>query len=214
MDNRKTAKIISLVVTLAGILVIIGWIADIGFLKSIVPGFVTMKFVTALSFFFSGLILFFMLELQRGNDLARVMLPISSMAVLLLMGVILVSSFLGLRTGIEELFVKEGLGAVKTTVPGRPSIGTMAEFLLIAVSGISAMMNHRLSKILLWMGWAIVLIGAVAILGYVLRIPAFYYSFEGISTAMALHTAILFVLWGMGSILYSKGNTKTKETAS
>ncbi len=214
MDNRKTAKIISLIVTLAGIIVMIGWIADIGFLKSLVPGFVTMKFVTALAFFFSGLILFFMLELQRGSDAAKILLPISSMAILLLMGVILVSSFLGLRTGIEELFVKEGLGAVQTTVPGRPSIGTMIDFIFIAVSGILAMMNHRSSKVLLWLGLAISTIGAVAILGYILEIPALYYSSEGISTAMALHTAILFALWGIGSILSLKENIKSQGSAS
>lgn len=214
MNNRKIAKAIAIIVTLAGIAVMIGWIADINFLKSIVPGFVTMKFVTALSFFFSGLILFFMLELQRENDVARTLLPVACMAVLLLMGILFVSSFLDLRTGIEELFVKESQSAVKTVAPGRPSLGTMLDFILIAVTGILSISNHKFSRAVMWLGWAISLIGAVAVLGYILGIPALYYTSEGISTAMAIHTAILFVLLGMGFVFSLKENDKFKETTS
>jgi len=48
--KRKTGKILSLIVMVAGVLVLIGWIFDISVLKSISPAWVTMKLTTAIAF--------------------------------------------------------------------------------------------------------------------------------------------------------------------
>lgn len=50
MANTKI-KISAAIVMAAGILVLSGWFLDIAALKSILPGWVTMKFATALCFF-------------------------------------------------------------------------------------------------------------------------------------------------------------------
>jgi len=44
-------------------------------------------------------------------------------------------------------------------------------------------------------------------LGYIINAPILYYTISGWSTAMALHTAILFVLLGIGLVLVGKGNS-------
>ena len=41
-------------------------------------------------------------------------------------------------------------------------------------------------------------IGAVAVVGYIINAPLLYYYIEGVNSAMACHTAVLFVLLGMG----------------
>jgi nitric oxide reductase large subunit len=47
-------------------------------------------------------------------------------------------------------------------------------------------------------GLIVGVIGALAVVGYIINAPLFYYFIAGVNSAMAFHTAILFVLLGMG----------------
>lgn len=198
----KIAEVLGSIVFLSGLAVMIGWILDIDILKSILPIWVTMKFSTALCFFLSGITLYFIASSQeKGLGIAQVVLPITILGILLFMATLLISVFIGIRTGVEDLFVREVEGAVKTTIPGRPSIGTMINFILMATAGILTILNiTRLKVKLLTIGRIVTVIGGAAIIGYIFNVPVFYYAIEGFSTAMALHTAILFVLLGIGFI--------------
>ena len=123
----------------------------------------------------------------------------------LLMASLLASTFLGIRTGIEDLFVQEKAGAVRTMTPGRPSVGTMVDFILIALAGILAMLNAtKFRAILPVLGWIVGPIGLLALIGYVTNMEVLYYTWKGFSTAMAIHTAILFVCLGAGLIFVGK----------
>ena len=202
--NKKTkiSEALGTIVALAGLVVMIGWILDIAVLKSILPVWVTMKFSTALCFFLSGITLYIIANSQeKGLGIAQVVLPITTLCILLLMATLLISVFIGLRTGVEDLFVKEAEGAVKTTTPGRPSVGTMINFVLMATAGILTILDiARLKVKFLAIGRIVAFIGSVAIVGYIFNTPVLYYTVEGFSTAMAFHTAILFVLLGVGLI--------------
>ena len=55
---KTISKILAVIVTLVGIMVMFGWTLDIQSLKSILPIWVTMKFSTALCFALSGVVLF------------------------------------------------------------------------------------------------------------------------------------------------------------
>jgi hypothetical protein len=46
--KRNIAKVLSLAVIIAGVVVMIGWIFNIGILKSISPNWISMKFNTAI----------------------------------------------------------------------------------------------------------------------------------------------------------------------
>ncbi len=206
MSRVKVAKTLSLVVLLGGGTVMVGWIFDIPVLKSILPIWVTMKFSTALCFFLSAVILFVIAgSVERRSEAIQVVLPICALVILLFMMTLLVSTFLNVRTGIEDLFVKEAEGAVKSTTPGRPSVGTMVNFVLLAVAGLLTMLDIRnLRSKLSVVGWMVAIVGGIAVGGYVLDAPLLYYTVEGWSTAMAFHTAILFMLLGVGLIVLSK----------
>jgi nitric oxide reductase large subunit len=43
-------------------------------------------------------------------------------------------------------------------------------------------------------------IGAVAIVGYIINAPNLYYYIEGVNSAIACHTAALFMVLGIGFI--------------
>ncbi len=198
--KRKIAKVLSLVVIIAGVAVMIGWIFNIGILKSISPGWVSMKFDTAIAFVLSGISLYFIVRAIEGEfDKAQVVLSITSLIIMLLMGILFFSAILKIHTGIEELFIKETMLAAKTVAPGRPSVPTIISFILIASAGIFTILNpDKLQSKLKIIGLIVGVIGLLAVVGYIINSPALYYYVEGVNSAMACHTAVLFVLLGTG----------------
>jgi len=196
----KIAKGLSLVVIIAGISVIIGWIFDIGILKSISSAWVSMKFDTAIAFVLSGITLYFIVRALEGEfDKAQVVLSITSLIIILFMGTLFFSAIFKIRTGAEDLFVKEESGTVRTVTPGRPSVPTMFNFILIASTGILTTLNPvNLRSKLKIIGVIVGLIGAMAVVGYIINAPNLYYYIEGVNSAIALHTAVLFIVLGIG----------------
>lgn len=197
---KNIAKLLSLVIILSGALVITGWIFDIPVLKSISPAWISMKFDTAFVFLLSGFTLYFIVRAEEGRyDFAQIALFIISLIIMLFMGVLFFSALFGIHTGIEDLFVKEVPVSVKTIVSGRPSVPTMINFLLIAFAGILTIIKAQSLRLKLRIiGLIVGLIGITAVCGYVINAPLLYYYIAGINAAMALHTAILFVLLGIG----------------
>ena len=201
-NKGKIAKGLSLVVIIAGISVIIGWFFDIGILKSISPAWVSMKFDTAIAFVLSGITLYFIVRAVEGEfDKAPVVLSITSLIIILLMGTLFFSAVLGINTGAEELFVKDKTTNVKTVVAGQPSVPTMFNFILIASAGILTTLNPvNLRSKLKIIGVIVGLIGTLAVVGYIVNVPYLYYFIEGVNSAIALHTAVLFIVLGIGFI--------------
>lgn len=197
MFNTKILKAISLITTAIGLAVVAGWVFDVDALKSVVPQEVTMKFSTAVSFVFSGVILYFVSNHfagKVGND--QIAIPISGLVIFLFMASLLATSILGVPNGIEQLFVTEDPAAVKTTLPGVPSIPTLFNFLLIVAVGMISLNNPYNLRPIRYIGYAILAVGAISLIGHLSDQPVLYYYVENISTAMAIHTGILFVLIG------------------
>jgi hypothetical protein len=197
--SRRFVKTLSLFVTAAGLAVMGGWIFDIEVLKSLSPTFVSMKFSTAVAFAASGLSLYFIVRVLEGEfDTAQVVLSLTSLTITLLMGLLFCSTVISIPTGIEHLFIQE-TGEVKTALPGRPSVPTMINFLLMAGAAILTLQHPaRLLPKLKFIGIIIGLTGSLAAMGYLFNAPLLYYYIAGVNSAMALHTALLFVILGTG----------------
>lgn len=201
LENKKNiTKFLSFVVSISAIAVIIGWIFDYPALKSISPNWISMKFDTAVSFFLSGIALYFIVRAFEGErDLAQVVLCITSLIIVLLMGILFFSALLGVHTGAENLFIKETKTTIKTVVPGQPSFPSTLSFLFLATAGILTMLNIKNLRLgLNIIGIIIGLIGIIAVAGYIANIPLLYYYIQGVNSAMACHTAILFIFLGVG----------------
>lgn len=205
----------SIIIISVGSIVVFGWIFDINSLKSIFPTYVSMKFSTSVSFVFSGITLYFISRFKEGKSaFAHLVVPASGLIIFLFMITLLLSSFISIRTGIEDIFVKETGGVIETTTPGRPSVATMLNFILIIAYGIFSMSDSsRLRKLAVWFGYAVTAVGGIALLGYVMNLPSLYYSIEGLNTAMALHTSILFVMLGSGIILLRSYNQEREKNS-
>lgn len=209
IDKQIIIRIIAGIVLLSAILVIFGWIFDIAVLKSILPQFVAMKFLTAVSFLFTGIILLGISKSFGENDFSETIILIISIAIILLMGLILISALLKINLGIENLFIKEASGAVKTTSPGMPSIPTMVNFVLIGIAGLLSFFSSK-SKIINILGMIIGIIGVIAVIGYIINQPYLYYYFPPINTAIALNTSILFVFIGI-AFYFVRENEEVKN---
>jgi hypothetical protein len=198
--KRKIAKGLSMVVIIAGLTVITGWVLNIGILKSISPAWISMKFDTAIAFVLSGITLYFIVRAMEGEfDKAQVVLSITSLMLILLMGTLFFSACLKIHTGAEELFIKDTTTSTKAIAPGLPSIATTFNFLLVASAGILTMLNPGNLRLKLGIiGLVIGSVGVLAIVGYIVDKPILYYYIAGINSAIACHTAALFIVLGIG----------------
>jgi signal transduction histidine kinase len=204
-QNNRITRILALIIILVGVTATAGWVFDVKDLHS-PGGTVSMKFGTAISFVFSGVILYYIARIREGRyGLAFISITASGFIISLFMATVLVSNISGVYTGMETLFVREGEGSsVQTPVPGRPSVGTMIDFILIILIGVFVLSDsHKLQKSLNKISIAILIIGGIATIGYVVNLPLMYYYYENISTAMAIHTSVLFVLFGIGMLTSS-----------
>ncbi len=192
------ANTLCAIVSVIGVSVVIGWLFDFPALRNIYPGWVSMKFSTAFSFMLAGTMVYCVGRIARGDRAwAQVLLPVLVLMILLPMAALLTANVLGIDIAVADMIVQEGDSAVKTVSPGRPSFMTMVSFILIAQVGLVAMFVPQ-GKPTLWRlaGTALLVIGVIALLGYLLDAPALYYYRANFSTAMAAHTAMLFILLG------------------
>jgi len=206
---QRAIQLSSITISFVGLAVLIGWVMDIPALTSLIPNSVTMKFSTAVSFIFTGVSILIIsklaIESSGYSDLSHIVLPISMLIILLFMSTHIGSIIVSAPSGVDNLFIKE-LDPVLTASPGRPSFPTMISFLLIATAAAGTLITSgsNLKKLIGGTGFAIGIIGSVALAGYALSLPMLYYSFEGLNTAMAVHSAALFVVAGLVLIISGK----------
>lgn len=197
------SKIASMIVILVGCVVFVGWIFDIIILKSVYPGFVTMKANTAIGFLFAGIALW-LLNDEQSSQQWRIAADIFSMIVTLLGGLTLCQYIFGLDFGIDQLFFKEASGAIGTSQPGRMAPNTALSFIFIGIA--LFLMNKKTVRLFLFSHFFVltaVLITWTALLGYFYGIEESY----GIPgyTRMALHTSLTFIVLSVG-ILFTRTN--------
>lgn len=110
-----------LFVLLLGLSNIVGWIFDIQFLKSILPGASNMKVNAALGLILLSVSLL-MLQPKRGETPAlRLAARLCSSAAILIGSITLIEYITGWDSGFNQLFIKERPGAPFTAHPGQPS---------------------------------------------------------------------------------------------
>lgn len=212
MKNR-ISKIIAIFVGIFGLAVMFGWIFDITILKSVLPQLVTMKFVAAFGFLLSGFILYFSANhLKIGRDWKELALIFASFTLLLIMTTLMLSIFFSIKTGLEDLFIQESADAIKTTARGMPSFLTVINFILVALFGVTRFFKNKIIlRSAQLFGGLICATGIVAVIGYIVNMPVLYSYLADVSSAMALHTAILFVFLGAGFLFVHDQNNLSAD---
>ena len=199
MNKKLISQVFALIIIIISLIIMIGLIFQIPILLLAISGYITIKFITALCFFLIGLMLF--LISKKLSNFSELVVPMCSFLVLLLMFTLLLSFLIGIKLGIEDLFIKESPGAVQTLFPGLPSMFTMIAFILIAPAGFVVIFDYEnKNNKFLWLAIFVTFIGSLAFLGYLIQKPLLYYTLM-FSNPMALITAVLFIFAGISLIL-------------
>lgn len=182
---------------LLGLTVLIGWYSHNLTLIQVQPAFVPMQYNTALGFLVSGIGMIAM-ALQTPR-LAQV-----GGALAVLIGTLtLVEYVLGHDLGIDQLLMEHYV-TVQTSNPGRMAPNTA---LLFSLTGMFLLIHNKTfaafprSILASLFGSIIVSLGMVPLFGYLTNVETAYG--WGHLTRMAVHTAVGFVVLGLGVVFYA-----------
>jgi PAS domain S-box-containing protein len=184
----KYIKITSLAIVALGVAVIIGWYLNITFLKSIIPGYISMKFNTAFCFILVGITLF--LQVSKPNNVSRCFTLILPLIALTFAIISFAEELFHNNYGIDQLFIKDfDVNPRNQMHPGRMS--PLAAFCFILMSGALLTLRSGKKTVLLinqFLFHACTVVSFIAILGYLFNTPEFYKL--TFLTSIAVNTAI------------------------
>lgn len=186
----------ALLVLIAGVLVLLGWRFDIVLFKSIQPGLGAMASGTAMALVLSGTTLW-LLHPRYDSSWLRQVARVLPLLVMLLGGLTLTEYVLDLDIGIDQMLFADADGAVQTTHPGRMSMVTAFEFLLLGVALLLASFEARKpQQVARAMAMAACVLPLLGFLGLIYgksslyAIPAY--------SGLAIHTAATLLLLAAG----------------
>jgi two-component system, cell cycle sensor histidine kinase and response regulator CckA len=180
-----------------GLSVLAGWLLGVEW--RLTPGSSTMKANAALLFALGGVAVWLAVN-HRGRSLVR------GLALLLIAvgGATIGQHVSGRDFGVDQLLVQDGGPVPATASPGRMGLNTAASFVfaglaLLCVGSSRGRWRRRAQGLAVMC----VVFGAVSLTGYVYSVQARY--FLTAYTQMAVHTALLMVLFGLAIILVNPG---------
>lgn len=174
------------------VFVMYGWIFNIEILKSLLPGQAPMRFITAVAFFLNGLSAFFIAESVRGKrEIAQIVLPATSISVLLLMATAIAGNLLNVETGIEKLFV--GVLSQTAGAGEMPSVFEIIVFILISLLSILTLFRIRYLKfVVFYLGVIMAGFGLISALGRIIKVGSL-----NLDSLPVFFSAVILVLLGL-----------------
>lgn len=172
--------------TAIAVVVLAGWLYGVDAVTHLRPEWVSMKVTTA-----TAVLLVCMSELLRKREAACWTFALAAM--------VLVGSAMGAAASSTPIGNEPN--PVMSIAEGIPSWGTMIALTLAVVGQVTDLHGYRIRGSL---GKILVGVGVIAICGYIVSVPAMYYYFPELSTAMALHTAVALVCIGEGQRLSTR----------
>ncbi len=206
----KIAKLLALIIGIEACIVMIGWVFGIDALTRILPNGINMKFITAFTFFLSAIGLYYLNRRKEKNcEQSQVVLPGIALLIFLIMSALLASGLSGGQTGLESFLTHTNNPL--TFGSGLPSIPTTINFILFGlVCVFSLFPDNGVYKRLSFFGYVILIIGIIAVIGYILNLPVLYYEFTISTVPMAFNTALTFILLGAGMLFINQAKTQNE----
>ncbi|CAN5576721.1 hypothetical protein BH23PSE2_BH23PSE2_10790 [soil metagenome] len=186
----------------AGLLVLLGWAADVEPLKRILPGLVAMNPATAVLFVLAGASLWLqrpraaggMTEHARAQHrIARLLAGLVVVTAALILG----DALLGWGPGVDQWLFADKLAGAGGGQPNRMAPNTAFNFLLMGLAllalDVTTRRGRRPSELL---ASGVFLVALLALAGYAYRVPGFIGLAKFIP--MALPTALVFLTLALG----------------
>jgi PAS domain S-box-containing protein len=201
-DAIRTLRLLSrfagVLVILVGTLALIGWVLDIAALRSVAPGWASMKVNTALCFLLIGISLWLLQPALTDPRICRLARVLAAGAALIGFAS-LIERVLGVNLGIDELLLKDTSRFSDSLIaPGRMSHATAFNFTLLGLS-IAFIDVPRMRKASLLMTALVLIVALLALTGYAYGVSDLYnitpYS------SIALNTGLSFCIASIGIFL-------------
>lgn len=198
LRRLKYVKVLAIASIMPVIFSMYGWIFNIEILKSFFPNQLPMKFITAVCFFFSALTIIFVSESVKGKrEIAQVVLPATSISVLLLMSIAVAGSYLNVQTGIESLFVGAQSRTTSSVLGDMPAVAEVISFIFIAIIGILTLFRVRyLKNVAFFCGVFIVICGFLALVGNLINNDFLNFNFFTFDYPIVFSASIIFLILG------------------
>ena len=213
MKFRKLIDCSPWIVGITGLFVIFGRIIDSRLLIQIYPSFTSMKFFTALLFLCFGFQLFEIKNYIIYGSILRSKFYFILMTLISLIIVFCFFMYISPKVfgGILSLVPINEKYDPWTTMPHIPSILTLLCFALIQFSQyIIILYKNMINKVFLIVGISLCFLSGVVVLSYVSDIQ--WVSFTTIfGGAMAIHSAILFVIIGINFLVLRSNKTNYSQ---
>jgi len=194
----RVAQLFAFLAILLGLVVIVGWAIDSEILKSVLPGYVTMKVNTAVCFVLCGLALL-LGYLSRPRKWKKICATTLAAIVFVIASLTIIEYLTGISFGLDQLIFSESPTAPDTSSPNRMAPNTALNFVLHATALIllsRGLKGALTAQILSSFGLFIALL---ALIGYMFNAQAFTTVFS--QTRMALHTIGGFGLIGLATLM-------------
>lgn len=177
-----------------GLMVLVGWAFNLSWLKNVVPGLVTMKPITAITFILASVALG-LLRTEKNNATGLCLIGrLCAGATAVIGGMILFEYAMNRDFGVDYLLFSESVKAEHELYPGRPAPGTAFCFLM---SGIALLFLDTRKKWCVPVGSLLsFLVALLAVGGYAYGVSALYQI--GPYTGIAMHTGLLMILFNLG----------------
>jgi signal transduction histidine kinase/CheY-like chemotaxis protein len=190
----RLAQIMGTLVVLLGLIVLGGWTFHLESLKTVLPGFVSMKANTALCFMLSGTSLLVGF-LSRPRAWKKICSTVLAVLVALIGGATLLEYITHQSLGLDQWLFLDSPVSAYTTHPGRMSPNSSVAFLLFGFALILLSRGPR--EVMAAHGLALggLFIALLALIGYLFNAQIFVtvYSYTGVG----LHTVAGFWLLGL-----------------
>lgn len=186
----------------AGLLVLLGWAADVEPLKRILPGLVAMNPATAVLFVLAGASLWLQRPRAAGgmtgharaqHRIARLLAGLVAVSAALILG----DTLLGWGPGVDQWLFADKLAGAGGGQPNRMAPNTAINFLLMGLAllalDVTTRRGRRPSELL---ASGVFLVALLALAGYAYRVPGFIGLAKFIP--MALPTALVFLTLALG----------------
>ncbi len=190
---RSSSRTATLLVTLVGVLGVLGWTLNIGLMKSIVPGMEAMKANTSIGLILAGVALWF-LGKEKCERLPRRAAQVCAFLTVLVAALTLGEYLFGWNLGIDQMLFRESLREAGGLYPGRMS--AFSAFCLALTSLAMLVLDVETRK-----GWrpaqllsfAVALLSFLALLDYLL-VPSISYMHTALNASLAFFVFSMAVL--------------------
>jgi signal transduction histidine kinase len=200
---KRFSEFVSILISIIGLLVIIGWLFKIPILLSPGPGFSTIKTNTGLAFLLIGFSLWFV-QTKRINFHNQRISQVLACIVVIIGVLTLIEYIFNLNLGIDQLLIEEAVGALNTSSPNRMALTSAVNFILAGISillwNVKTLRVYRPTQIIAIVGGFISLLGLLA---YIYDVSLFYHIPK--FTAIAFYAVIDFLLLFI-AILFARPN--------